>query len=502
MSKKLILVLVVNVFFLHVNLARAEVIINEVMYAPVQSDSYNEWIELYNTDLSSSVDLTNLTLCGTADTDKIKSGYIKKGATSVSNDDGMMLQAGQYAIITDGGSGTEVYDNFSIPSNALSLHVDSSSMCGGLSNNGEEIKLLGLSPANSFDYTRYIDKANGDGNSLQKISGSWVGAIPTPGMPNQTSATTPPDSTPSPTGGGVLISPASNSVVVTETKNNKVTEEPKIKTKITAKNTGFVDSPISLQATTLGYSGEKLYSGKYFWNFGDGDSKEVQVNYSQPFSHTYFYPGEYTVSLDYYQNYYGEIPDASSQVIIKIVSNDIVISRVGDVKDFFIELKNNTDYNNDISNWVLVSDYKNFTIPKNTNLGPQKAVMLSPRITLFSIEDKNTLKLMNAQREVMFEYSPVIAPTVSSKNISVLDKKSKLVATNPVSFKVDVPKEALLASSIQSEVLDQKTESPYSPALFPVASFFFIGASAYAVYFIRKKKTVPETEDDFEILDE
>ena len=80
------------------------VIINEIMYNPAQEDNFNEWIEIYN-EGGSNIDLTGWNLCG----EEILAGYVKYNAQPVANNQGLILLAGSYAVITDGGSGTEVY---------------------------------------------------------------------------------------------------------------------------------------------------------------------------------------------------------------------------------------------------------------------------------------------------------------------------------------------------------------------------------------------------------
>src|SRR3989338_8234463 len=274
------------------------------------------------------------------------------------------------------------------------------------------------------------------------------------------------------------------------------------------------------------FAGESLFFGKYFWNFGDGDSKEIQTINSRQFIHTYFYPGEYIVSLDYFQNYYSDVPDASDQITIKIIPADILISRVGDEKDFFVELRNNTDYTADLSNWILTSDRKSFTIPRNTVLATEKTITISPRITNFSIEDKNTLKLMTPQQEIAFDYtasvvpvktttpsipppkgevknSPLPAPPSPSAPLSL----SRRGVGGEVNFEVapasvpdnQPPADNLTASVAESDVVDSKN----SRTIIIFAIFIiFIGISASVVYFVRSKGDIFRHGNDFKILDE
>lgn len=517
MSKKLILVFVGVIFFSSCPIVFASVVINEIMYNPTQDDAYNEWIELYNTDSSQSQDLSNLTLCGTA----VKSGYIEKNSSSISNDNGLVLGAGQYAIITDGGSGTQVYDNFSIPSSSLALHADSSSMCGGLSNTGATISLGGAS-VDSVSYTS-SEGADGDGNSLQLVNASWVAASPTPGAQNvasavsTTSSTTYNSATADTVGGGGLPADYSNnnSASDSSTTTNTPTQTQEIKTQIIAKTLDFVGLPVAFQANSLGVSGEKMYFGKYFWNFGDGDSKEMNLTDPEPFNHTYYYPGNYIVSLDYFQNAYGGdlAPDTSSQINIKIIPADISISSVGDEKDFFVEIANNTDYNADISGWMLQSAQKSFVFPRNTIIVSKQTMTISPKITGFSVADENTLKLIDSAGNTIFDYNASSAPVVAVAN--TVDKPTLVRQPKESSSAYvndEIPAVNNLSATALSSNIPENTSTPTSSLkkiLTFIFAFVFIGAAASAVYFIRRKNFVINGADestitgkDFEILDD
>lgn len=156
------------------------VIISEIMYAPLESEFYNEYIEIYN-DGESTLDLTNFTLCG----DALLSGYIDHGdLEKLKLNDSIILPKGNYAIITDGGSGTEVYSNFNANTNALALHVDGASLCGGLVNSGETISLKDSSGnlINSVSYDSSL--AYNNDKSLQICSDSWIEENPNPGSAN------------------------------------------------------------------------------------------------------------------------------------------------------------------------------------------------------------------------------------------------------------------------------------------------------------------------------
>ncbi|MFA5931979.1 MAG: lamin tail domain-containing protein [Candidatus Paceibacterota bacterium] len=487
--KKSISVFVLVFFFSACRLAFAGLSINEINYDLSGSDSINgksrEWVEIYNSGSNEvSVDASKWRF------------YDGGGNRTINGEVNFSIPANGYVIFT-GDKDTFLAEHSSFAGSVYDTGFTS------LNNTGTTLKILDQdgSVIDEVSYTTSLGGA-GDGNSLQKISGSWVGSTPTPGEINGGTSTT----STSTTGGGNPISsvPLSSNTIP---EQKKVSEIPKIKTKIISKTFGFVNLPLPFDATTLGYGGEQLHYGKYFWNFGDGDSKEIQMINSSKFTHAYFYPGEYVVSLSYYSNNYSDIPDAIDEINIKIVGADISISSVGDEKDFFVELSNNTLYNADISNWFLVSDGKSFMIPKNTILVSKKKMIISPRITNFSITDKDTLKLINREGGVVFDYTvrqdlAVVQPPKSplsggrSGSFSSLDKGrlGGVIDTNLSSIPED-----LTSSAIQSNTPENSPSNSYLPI---ITSVIFIGASAGAVYFIRRKKVIPEDGNDFEILDE
>lgn len=500
MPKRLILVLVAVVFFLSFHSVFASLIINEIMYNPQGADTDHEWIEVYNNSSTDSVDLTG---------DKFNDGS-NHGLNQPPANGGqgsLVIPAGGYAILS-GNAATFLSDHSGFSGTVIDTVMN-------LPNTSAMVQILksdnSVISAVTYNSSQGADE---DGNSLQLINGSWAGATPTPGTANlvATSASASAGSG----GNGPLIynysdGNTSSSVTATTETKTKVVEVPKIKTKITAKALGFVGLPNTFQAVAYGLSGEQLHFGKYFWNFGDGDSKEINLADSQPFTHSYFYPGDYLVSLDYYSTYYQNYSDASDQITIKIIPADISISKVGDEKDFFVELSNNTDYDANISNWVLASEGKSFTIPRNTILLPNKKIIISPKITGFSIADQDTLKLMTSEGEVAFDYSkiqqgeplPKTTPSIPPPKEEVINSSNFSLPLGEgkggVYSETIIPTENLTSSVVSSDVV--KNNSASNP-LAIVASLVFVGAGASAVYFIRRKKIIPQAGNDFEILDE
>jgi len=158
------------------------------MYNPSTSqgsDSYNEWIELYNNN-SYDINLSGWKLCGT----ELLPGYINHTDFNIYLNTGFIIPPNSYVIITDGGTGstrgTDFYNDSNIDKNSTAFHVNTSSICGSLSNSGDLINLSNGTFEQIFNYTYLVNLnyADGDGNSLQLINETWYAGAPTPGYKN------------------------------------------------------------------------------------------------------------------------------------------------------------------------------------------------------------------------------------------------------------------------------------------------------------------------------
>ncbi len=466
------------------HLAYAGLMIHEVMYDLSGSDSTNsksrEWVEIYNPDGSDvSID---------ASAWRIYDGGANR---TINGEVNFSIPAGAHVIFA-GDKDTFLIDNPSFSGTVYDTGITT------LNNTGATLKLLdsSLATVDEFNYASSQGGA-GDGNTLQKISGAWSGATPTPGAANSSGALPGSGSG----GGSVGSSSGGTAPQTTETKKPVVYE---IKTNIQAKTSALAGIPIYFEATSYGHSGERLASGKYFWNFGDGGSREVKANYEEKFSHIYFYPGEYAVSLEYYSGYYSEVLDATDKMTIKVIEPGVIISNLGNETDFFIELSNEASSEADISKWVLQSDRVSFVFPKNTILGPKKKIMLSPYLTGLNYSDKNSLKLMSSQGEVMYDNHAVAEPVkVSGQTVKAVQAVSKNEYPVQVGKIVDqnafIPSENLAANALSVDRAEGKEKN----SLIPVMAFvLFISLASGALYLVRKMKNLTSPGDDFELLDE
>lgn len=457
-AKKYTLFLIGLIFFSISRSAKAEVIINEFISHPYTGEK--EWVELLNTG-DSPIDLTGwkMTELSSPGTNPTENDFLSLSGTI----DYILVFEISSSKLNDTGDSIGLYDGENL--------VDRVTF-------GTDSTVLNF----PIDVT-----ASSTGKSGAFVSGEWKSnQADTKGLTNTETEPAPPI----PDEENVeSISSSSSSSSSKETKTKTPTQKTKVQ--IITKPISYVGIPFVLEGTGTDTFGDKLSHGRYFWNFGDGDFREVKVMSTDKFIHTYFYPGDYVVTLEYFPDSFTDVPEAVQKTTISVINPDVSISAVGDENDFFIELSNNSSYDVDISNWILLSEYRVFKIPRNTTIQAKKKIIISSRITSFSFADKNTLRLEDSEGKI-----------VSSKDVGRLD--SRRLTSGIVSKPKEVTSfsENLPASALTSDVLGDKKESFKPSSMVTPIFLLFIGSCASAVYFVRRKKIVRLDPEDFEILDE
>jgi hypothetical protein len=169
----------------------AILLINEVMYHPVENEGTNEWIELYNPS-TVPIDISGWTLADEKGTDSLQADPDHGDGTTV-------IPPRGYAIISD--IGNTIYETFTIDENAVRLSVDDSTLCGyGLNNQQEKLILMDATGTviDAMEWGNEYDDVPGKpaplvtkGNSLARVQDTDDSSVdfvetttPTPGSAN------------------------------------------------------------------------------------------------------------------------------------------------------------------------------------------------------------------------------------------------------------------------------------------------------------------------------
>lgn len=238
---------------------------------------------------------------------------------------------------------------------------------------------------------------------------------------------------------------------------------PKITTKIISPKTVTSGIPFSLSSLTTTNTGETYAVGKFVWNFGDGMVKEVSK--AEPYNYNYDYPGEYVVTLSYFDSLLNKVSDATDRITIKVVPSEIYISSVGDNADPFIEIENKSNYEIVLSNWMVTAGVHYFIIPNGTSILPGKKIKLSPKITGFVGEDIKSVNINDPSNNVVATYPAQQIKTIS-KSVTV----TKPVSNNAVSPIVSLPEESQVIN-----LNDLSAEAENSGANIPKSFYPFLG---------------------------
>lgn len=160
-------------------------IITEVMYDPtLTSDARGEYVELYNPS-DESVDLRSSFWVSSSLKITDASGSAPDHFLSLDGNYPLTVPPKGFAVVYDGGSGSDVPSVYSIPADAVQAKVDDSAIGNGLNNSGDTVTLLTADLSIEIDSTSYDGSlANNNGLSLQRCDGTFIEASPTPGAPN------------------------------------------------------------------------------------------------------------------------------------------------------------------------------------------------------------------------------------------------------------------------------------------------------------------------------
>lgn len=290
-----------------------------------------------------------------------------------------------------------------------------------LSNEGEHLFLKDASGATVDEVNAASEWPAGDNatkQTMQRAGSGWVTATGTPRAQNQGvfSPTPSPLVVPSPS----AAPPASSSSGV-----NTVTGSS-ISVFAGDDRMAIVGAPVDFNGSAKGLIGEPLTTARFWWNFGDGATKEGRV-----VDHVFFAPGRYTVGLHASSGEYA----ASDYLAVNVASNQIAVSEVVEGEDGFIRLRNAGAFEIDLGGWVVeeASTTRSFTIPPQTQIAGQSEVAFANRVTGLLRHTASSLTLRYPNLAVALQWASW--STASSVPVASPVSPSVAMATNTVPLK-------------------------------------------------------------------
>lgn len=364
------------VFLCTPSISFAAVTISEIMYDLPGVDTGREWVEIYNSGTGDALIATSTWKFFEANTNH---GLILVRGSAT-------LPAGGAAVIADDSQ------KFLVDWSSFSGTLFTSSF--SLSNTGE-ILAIKSDTSTVTDQTAYDVALGGagDGNSLQKLGGSWTAAAPTPGVVASGGSQPP-------SGGGSdsTDSGATSTPPVEETRKPPTPEpqggsqsgsipwvfEQRIFVSAKAPTKAVAGADTSFEAFAVGLKKEPLQNARYVWSFGDGASLEGKRVY-----HAYHYPGSYIVVVDASSGEWA----AMDRKEITVSAPLLAVSDIAEGPEGFIELTNSGKEDIDLSRWFLKAGANFFTFPNGTIIKGGNTIPFSAEITKLAAAPSDTALL-------------------------------------------------------------------------------------------------------------
>lgn len=344
---RLFLVLLLSLFPL--GAAASGVVINEIVWMgtlpkageSVQAAANNEWVELYN-PTASVVSLEGWKLVAADGMPDIAlSGSISAGGY-------FLLERANDEVVA-GIAADLVYP---YKNNALS-------------NEGEHLFLKDAGGAIIDEVAATTKWPAGDNMTKETMQRAGTGWVTATGTPRAATVVAPLPSS----------SPASSVSGVSAFSNPPIIASPAPSLKVSAgeDRTAVAGAAVEFQGSAVGFNGEPLINARFWWNFGDGATKEGRV-----VEHFFSTPGVYTVGLHVSQGEYA----ASDYLRATIVPNQISILEVIGGEQGFIRIANAGEVEVDIGGWIVEDEVKTlFTVPPKTKIAPHSEIAFAHKTT-------------------------------------------------------------------------------------------------------------------------
>lgn len=376
---------------------QAKVIISEIAWMGTIDSAYSEWLELYN-DGDQAVNLNNWKIYKS-------DGVLLFTLTKTIDPDSFLIIERTTKSAPDALSGIE----------------DESGTFGGggLSNSGENLYLKDDKDQTIDSVLASSGWSAGDiktKDTMQWNGSLWITASPTPKSINKTQEI----ATFVPTENTEESSITNSAVSSTKDASKKiVSNKPYID--FNFPTTVYQDTLYWFEAQPVLENNYKVAKGSFYWNLGDGTTFHQQN--LAPISHTYLYPGNYTIAFVYTDPENQYLPLTAEKTVM-VLAPEIKI-RIVDQKG--LEISNQKNNQLDLTGWSVLSGTKRIIIPDRTILAP-KATAVIPFLVL-GIQKMSNISLLDPTGRIISTLNQIVPILSRVESVSV----SRPVS-NPISL--------------------------------------------------------------------
>lgn len=331
-----------SIFFLPA-IAWAEVHITEIAWMGTAESQYSEWLELYN-DGENAVNLAGWKL-HEGDGEVLVFTFTKS------------IPAGEYLLLER--------TTASAPDAVPDVDDEAGAFGGGgLANTGEDLVLTDAAGTTiaSLSYSGGWPAGDATTKRTMQWNGSkWITATATPKAGTSSSGG----------GGGEEEDPedALEAEPIPAVSPNK----PQIE--FTLPQTVYRGVPYEFSARPVLEYGYRIDEGVLYWNMGDGTV--ITQTRVAPITHTYQYPGTYTISFSY-RDPNNRHPTLKDSKKVRVASPTIAIEIV---EGKALEIKNTSTTPLDLSGWRVLASNHAVAIPDMTVIA-EKSTAVIPFIAL------------------------------------------------------------------------------------------------------------------------
>ncbi len=365
-------------------ISHASIVISEVAWMGSASNANAEWIELYNTGSTQTLDGWTLSAVD-------GQPHIKLSGT---------LRENSFALL-------ERTSDDTVPGIPAFLIYT-----GALGNTGE---ILELRDANGV----LIDRVDGSDNwaiggdnvtkdTLQRSGNppvsSFITAPPTPGMgggtpraPEPAAGQSPPSTSVSPPAIGSSVRTIESSTVDGGTV--RVRLEPALTLLLPLEQTVTAGVPTTFRVQAFREGGTETDLHEAVWNFGDG----TVVRGATP-THTYRYPGSYAVLVVGKRTNFTRELSAEARMVVRVAAPELDI--IG-ATDEYIEVQNKSAVEVDLSGFTLVAGDVRFRIPDSTRILADHTIRFHSAVTGLSRASRSLVTLLHPSGAVFSTFRTV-----------------------------------------------------------------------------------------------